>query len=236
MAKLRGKRLVLGVSINLPVVNTLERKTTRLWDLGLFWETNTGIGSEEIVSVRRIGAFLLHGTATWCWFMIEVGVSLVKRMDILGMVVSMVALALLLVVVDPRCQAYIILHVRRKEDRVPSTLLQHVQRRHLRRGEAVNLQILCTSSWVKISETAQRCHAKEVRMRVLGVGISTPRASTQTMEKQARLHTLHLFGLLFAPRPVFVVGMIMEMLQPETFGFLYKGTLVQCTQSFPGLA
>lgn len=149
----------------------------------------------------------------------------------------MVALALLLVlvVVDPRCQAHIVLHVRGKEDRVSSALLQHIQRRHLRCREAIDLQILSTRSRGKISEMAQR-GKKVVGMRVLGVGISTPRASTQTMENQARLHSLHLFGLLFTPRPVFVVGMVMEMLQPETFGFLYEGTLVQRTQSLPGLA
>lgn len=187
MAKLRGERLLWGcyISINMPVVNTLKWNARGLWDLSLFWETYTGMGREEIVRVRRVRAFLLHGPATCGRFLVEVGVGLVERVNIRGMVVSVMALALLLVlvVVDPRCQAHIILHVRGKKDRVSSALLQHVQGRHLRRGKAIDLQILCTRSWVKVSEMAQRCHAEVVGMGVLGVGISTPRASTQTMEK-----------------------------------------------------
>lgn len=78
--------------------------------------------------------------------------------DIRGMVVSMVVLALLLVlvlvVVDPRSHRPIIMHVRGEEDRVGSTLLQHIQRRHLRCREAIDIQILCPRTRVQISELA----------------------------------------------------------------------------------
>lgn len=51
LAKLRCEGLLWGVSINLTIVNTL--KWRGLWDFGLFWETYTGMGREEIVRVRR---------------------------------------------------------------------------------------------------------------------------------------------------------------------------------------
>lgn len=103
--------------------------------------------------VRRFWsqALFLDGSAGQRGLVVEVWVAVLEGMRVRGVVVVMVvagmtvvasveAVVLVLVVVDPRCQAYIFLHMRGEEDRVSSALLQNVQGGHLRSGKTVNLQ------------------------------------------------------------------------------------------------
>lgn len=247
MPQLRGEGWgLLAASIHLTVVASLKGGARCLLGFGGVREAHTCLGRVQTLRVRRIGAhaLFLHVSAGQRRLVVEVWVGVLEGMGVgrvvvagMAVVASVVVVVRVLVVADPLRQANIFLHVRGEEDGVPSPLFQHVQWGHLRSGQAVYLQFR-GSRGLEVPEVSQR-RQQVVGVRVLGVGLPTPSDSgdilRQAMQEQARLHSLHLLGLLFAPGPVFVVGVVLQVLQPEPLCFLYKWPLVHCAQGLPGL-
>lgn len=72
-------------------------------------------------------------------------------------------------------------------------------------------------------------------------GIGVARSGTsghavgQALKEQAWFHALHFLGLFLTARAVFIVWVILEVLQSESFSFLHEWTLVLRVQSLPGL-
>lgn len=140
----------------------------------------------------------------------------------------------LVVVAPERPHVAIILHMRRKEGWL--SLLQDIQWGHLRGGQAIALYI--RTHGVQLPELSE-CWRLWVPRRTTPEVVAQAEGFTtrlrQVVQKDVWLNTLHLLGLLLPPGSVFVVGVVLKMLYPQSLSFLHEWALVNGAQCFPRL-
>jgi len=193
-------------------------------------------------------------------------VLLVVELVLVLEVVVWVGVGVEVMVPRPASRARLLLPVLGEEHGLPGPVVQHIQRGHLRRGQAVAVQ-LQVAEGLGIPEVAQRGEQAvglllllllllvplvvvEVVVVVVVVvvrGVEAPFGPSQgpqagcaslgqAVQQQARLHALQLLGGLLAAGAVLVVGVVLEVLQTQTLRLLHEGPLVWGAQGLPCLA
>lgn len=130
----------------------------------------------------------------------------------------------------------VILHVRREKRRLR---LQDIQGRHLRGRKAIVLHV--GTHGPELPEVVERRGLGMARVADATRGaVVHPEGVTarlrEVVQKGVGLHPLDLLGLLLPPGAVLVVGVILQVLDPQPLCLLHKGALVASAEGFPRLA
>lgn len=128
----------------------------------------------------------------------------------------------------------VVLHVWREKGWLG--LLQDIQGGHLRGGQAIVFHI--RAHRMEFSEVVERgrlgmAWVAHVACRTVAhTKVVTARLG-EVVEEDVGLHPLDLLGLLLSPGTVLVVGVILQVLDPQSLCLLHKGALVIRTEAFP---